>query len=49
MYGCMQNNKNRPIFVALHKAHMQVYQDPQHKMRYTESLRRESENEPQIH
>ena len=43
--GCwyVEKNENRPIFVALHKAQIQVGQGPQHKTRYTESNRRQSE------
>ena len=43
---CMQKNENRPIFVTLYKAQVQVNQGPQHKTRYSESNRRESGKEP---
>jgi hypothetical protein len=35
-------NENRPIFVTLYKAQVQVDQGPQHRTRYTESNRREN-------
>jgi hypothetical protein len=38
--------KHRPIFVTLHKAQVQVDQEPQHKTGYSESNRRESGKEP---
>ena len=41
--------KNRPIFVTLVKAQVQVDQGPQHKTRYSESNRRESRKEPWTH
>ena len=45
--GCLyQKNENRPIFVTLYKAQVQVDQGPQHKTRYTELNRRESGKEP---
>jgi hypothetical protein len=48
--GCLYVEKwNRPIFVTLHKAQVQVNQGPQHKIRYTESNRRESGKEPWTH
>ena len=46
---CMQKNKNRYIFVILHKAQVQVNQGPQYKTRYTESNRRENGKDPRIH
>ena len=45
LVGCMQKNENRPIFVTLHKAQVQVAQGPQHKIRYIESDRRKSGKE----
>jgi hypothetical protein len=45
----MQKNENRPVFVTLHKAQVQVDQGPQHKTRYTESNRKESGKEPRTH
>jgi hypothetical protein len=33
-------------FITSHKAQVQVGQGPQHKTRYTDSNRRESEKEP---
>ena len=42
--GCL--NENRPIFVTLYKAQVQVDQGPQHETRYTECNRIESEKEP---
>ena len=45
--GCLyQKNENRPIFVTLYKAQVQVDQRPQHKTGYTESNRKESEKQP---
>ena len=41
-----RKNENKSIFITLHKAQVQVAQEPQHKIRYTESNRRESEKEP---
>jgi hypothetical protein len=44
--GCLNvENENRPIFVTLHKAQIQVDQGPQYKTRYTESSRRGSGKE----
>ena len=40
-----KKNENRPIFVTLHKAQVQVNQGPQYKTRYTESNIRESGKE----
>ena len=38
--GCLYiENENRPLFVTLHKAQVQVDQGPQHKTRYTETCR----------
>ena len=45
----MQNNENRSIFVTLNKAQVYVDHRLQHKIRYTESKRRESGKEPQTH
>ena len=39
-------NENRFTFFTLYKAQVQVDQEPQHKIRYTESNRRESGKEP---
>ena len=45
--GCLcVENENKPIFVTLYKAQVQVKQVPQHKTRYTESNRRESGKKP---
>ena len=42
----MQKNESRPIFVTLHKAQVQVDQGAQHKTRYTDYNRKQSEKEP---
>ena len=47
--GSLYVKTNRPIFVTLHKAQVQVHQGPQNTTRYTESTRRESEKEPWTH
>ena len=41
----MQKNENTHIFVTLFKAQVQVGQGPPHKIRYSESNRRETEKE----
>jgi hypothetical protein len=45
----MLKNKNRPIFLTLHKVQIQVHQGPQPKARNTESNRRENGKEPWTH
>ena len=39
----MQKNANRTISITVHKSQSQVDQRPQHKIRYIEPDRRESE------
>ena len=45
----MQKNAISPILNSLYKAQVQLDQGPPQKTRYTETNRRESEKEPQIH
>jgi hypothetical protein len=42
-------NENRPIFVTLYRAQVQVAQGPQQKTRYSESYRRERGKEHRTH
>ena len=45
----MKKNANLSILLSLYKAQVQVDQGPPHKARYTETNRRESGEELQIH
>ena len=45
----MLESENRTILINLHKAKVQVDQEPQHKTRYSESSRRQSGKETHKH
>ena len=45
----MQKNENKSVFITLHKAQVQVDQEPQYKTRYTEYNRQKVGKEPQTH